>query len=173
MINRLKNGNRRLAYYFGEEMAKTLIGEIPALEEYKAGRYATNDNTEKAPLLVLFVPATLKSQKERGYNQARDLAESVFCQLKTSGYAVEMDEEVLEKRKETPQQKHMHFHERAENIAGAYHVHKRTVCKDRTIVLVDDIMTTGATGDEISKRLLGAGARQVLFLAATAMPEEK
>ncbi|MBO4940464.1 MAG: ComF family protein [Clostridia bacterium] len=173
LINRIKNGNRRLAYYFGEEMAKTLMEEFPKLERYKVGRYALNEENAEKPILVLFVPATHKSQKERGYNQARDLAESVFACLKIQGYAVEIDADVLQKRKETPQQKHMHFHERMENVSGAYHVHKRAVCKDRTIVLVDDIMTTGATGDEIAKRLLGAGAKEVLFLVGTAMPESK
>ena len=141
--------------------------------ENQAGRYALNEELKIEPLLIIYVPATLKSQKERGYNQARDLAETVLAELQKQGYLAEMDEEVLQKRKETSAQKHMHFHERAENIAGAYHVHKRTACRDRTIVLVDDIMTTGATGDEIAKRLLGAGAKEVLFLVATSMPEQK
>jgi predicted amidophosphoribosyltransferase len=60
-----------------------------------------------------------------------------------------------------------------ENASGAYHVHKRAFCKGRTILLIDDIMTTGATGSECAKLLLGAGAKEVYFLVAAATPEKK
>lgn len=173
LVNRMKNGNRRLACFFGEKMADVLLEELQKERADMAGRYATNENITEKPLLVVYVPATDKSRRARGYNQARDLAEAVIKRLRVRGVAVEFGDDVLQKKKETEPQKHMHFKERAENIAGAYHVHRRAACKDRTIVLVDDIMTTGATGDEIAKRLFGAGAKEVVFLVAAAMAEQK
>lgn len=173
LINRMKNGNRRLACFFGEEMADFLMAEWAKKNTNEVGRYAMNEKESQKSLLVVYVPATEKSLKARGYNQARDLAERVVKRLRERGVSVEFGDDVLQKRKETEPQKHMHFQERAENIAGAYHVHRRLACKDRTIVLVDDIMTTGATGDEIAKRLYGAGAKEVVFLVAAAMAEQK
>ena len=124
-------------------------------------------------MLILPVPAHATQISERGYNQAADLAEIVCERLQRFGVAAEYDPEVLQKRKETKMQKHLGFVNRAENVSGAYHVHKRAVCRDKTVVLIDDIMTTGATGSEIAERLLGAGAKKVILLAAAALPERK
>ena len=67
----------------------------------------------------------------------------------------------------------MNAKSRRENVAGAYHVHKRTVCRDRRILLIDDIITTGATTSECADRLFGAGAKEVYVLAIGALPERK
>ena len=125
------------------------------------------------PLLLIPVPLTPSRRCERGYNQAQYLAESLQDRLLEKGVQAELDKDVLQKHRETKLQKQASSKERLENVEGAYHVHKRTVCKGRTILLVDDIMTTGATGSECAKLLLSAGAREVIFLTATALPEEK
>lgn len=158
-VNRMKTGTPSLALFFGEEMARTF-----------AARY---DGDREEPLLVLPVPMTVAARRERGYNQAERLAEAVCKELARLGFSAETDGDVLQKRRETAQQKHMSFIERADNVAGAYHVHKRTACKGRKILLVDDIMTTGSTGSECARRLFGAGADAVYFLAATALSEPK
>ena len=84
-----------------------------------------------------------------------------------------MDEETLLKVKSTQSQKKLTLFERAENLVGAFHVHKRTEVKNRIILLIDDIMTTGATGDECAARLKGAGAKEVFFLTLASLPELK
>lgn len=160
LINRLKNGAPRLAYFFGEETAREF-----------AKAYPLSKTQEK--LLILPVPMTEFRKRERGYNQAEELAKAVERELTALGYEVELRLRTLIKRKDTAMQKHMHFSERAENVASAYHVRERKVCKGRRILLIDDIMTTGATGDICAKRLLSAGAKEVCFLVATALPERK
>jgi predicted amidophosphoribosyltransferase len=67
----------------------------------------------------------------------------------------------------------MGFKDRHSTASLIYHVHKRKECRDRTVLLIDDIMTTGATGSACSARLYGAGAKKVLFLTPTALPEQK
>jgi ComF family protein len=159
-INRMKNGKRRLALYFGERMAEYFLREC-------------SQSFGQDALLIVPVPTTAKREKERGYNQAEELATAVCERLKTRGVLAETDKEILQKRYETAEQKHLNKKERRENIAGAYHVRKRTVCKGRTVLLVDDIHTTGATGDECAARLLRVGAAQVYFLTVATLPEQK
>jgi predicted amidophosphoribosyltransferase len=84
-----------------------------------------------------------------------------------------LETELLEKRRETELQKQKTRRERAENVRGAYHVHKRKDCKEKTIILIDDILTTGATGSECARLLLSAKAKKVIFLVAAALPEQK
>ena len=159
MVNRMKIGTPTLASFFGEEMARAF-----------ALRY---DGDKDEPLLIVPVPMTATARRQRGYNQAERLAKAVCDELNRQGFTAELDVDILQKRHETAQQKHMDFRSRAENVAGAYHVHKRKACKNRKIVLVDDIMTTGSTASECARRLTGAGADAVYFLAATALSERK
>ncbi len=159
LVNQIKNGKRRLAYYFGTEMANAFL-RVNGLEK-------------DTPLLVVPVPLTERKKKERGYNQAETLARVVTENLRRKGIQAELDTKLLIKTRETAQQKHLGFVSRAENVAGVFHVHKRTACREKTILLVDDIMTTGATGSECATRLYGAGAKEVLFLVAAALPERK
>ena len=169
LINRIKNGERRLAYFFGEELAKTLLQRFPALKtQFEAGRYETSG--EK--LLILPVPLTQERQIERGYNQSQELCEVLTDELNRLGILAEMDEEVLIKHRETALQKKLGFVARMDNVSGAYRVHKRKACEGKTIVLVDDVMTTGATGSEIAELILNAGAKRVLFLTAAARSEK-
>ena len=160
LINRFKNGKRRLAYYFAENMAEEcqcLYGERMREETF----------------LVVPVPMTATRERERGFNQATELAEIFTDVLRKRGFCVQMDSEILQKTRENAPQKRMDFRARKENVAGAYHVHKRKECRDKTIILIDDIMTTGATGSECAERLYGADAKEVLFFTATALPERK
>ena len=158
LINRMKNGKRRLAYYFAERMADALLAE-----------YGGRMGTEK--FIITAVPMTSARERERGFNQANDLADILVWELEKKGVDVELCLDILQKRREGAPQKRMDFRERKQNVAGAYHVHERKTCRDRVIVLIDDIMTTGATGSECAARLYGAGAKEVIFLVAAALPE--
>lgn len=161
LVNRVKNGAPRLARYFGENMARAFAREFPD--------YAKEGNA----LLLVPVPLTQEKYRLRGYNQSERLAQAVQEELERLGFTAETDAEILQKVKDSSEQKHMGKAERAANVAGAYHVHKRKACQGRRILLIDDIMTTGATGSECAARLLGAGAKEVYLLAAAAVPEGK
>lgn len=170
LINRIKNGNPTLAYFFGEEMAMCLRRRYEGLSAFLPDG---NEIESQNKLLIIPVPISENGFIERGYNQSEELAQVVYSALCAGGYLAELDVEALIKRKETRPQKQLTYAERAENVAGAYHVRKRSACKDRVVLLIDDILTTGATGDECAARLYGAGAREVLFLTATSLAEQK
>lgn len=164
-VNRIKTSNPTLALYFAERMADCLIERCEELQGFLG--------EGEGDLLLIPVPMTKARLRERGYNQAALLAERVFEVLQEKGYRVCLREDILIKRRDTAQQKHMGFTARAENVAGAYHVADRVACRGQIIVLIDDILTTGATGSECASRLLSAGARQVFFLVGASLPEQK
>ena len=89
-VVRLKNGNRRLCYYFAERMVESLL-QACTLE----------DGT-----VILPIPSTKKKLATRGYNQALDLAEAVEDALHKAGIQVVLCTDALVKNKETSQQKH-------------------------------------------------------------------
>ncbi len=170
LINRFKKGEVRLTCYFGERMAETLVERVLRPQEDGSNALGV---TEDNPLLLVPVPLTDKRKAERGYNQAERLAEAVQEKLLAFGLPVETDTEILKKVRDGEQQKHIGYQARRENVSGAYRVEKRKACKDRCIVLIDDVMTTGATGSECADRLLRANAKTVIFLTAASLEEQK
>ena len=152
MINRFKNGERYLSEFFAERMVKVLED---------SGRLSKD-------FLVVCVPMTKDKRLERGYNQAEELAKSIAQRL-----GLAFDGEVLEKRRETSEQKHLTRKERQENVETAFFVHKRVAVRDKNILLIDDIMTTGATGSACARALKNAGANEVIFLTAVSLNEQK
>lgn len=102
------------------------------------------------------VPLHRARLRERGFNQsellAKKLAERLNCKTALP----------LRRRRVTEQQIDMASYEkRRENMAGAFEVAKPKAVKDKTIILVDDVSTSGATIYECARVLREAGARTV------------
>lgn len=121
------------------------------------------------PSLVLPVPLAAGRLRERGYNQAWELARRVARQLRVPAHA-----RVLLRIRETAHQLGLDESDRVRNLRGAFLVDPRHAHRVRghTVALVDDVMTSGATGDEAARALRAAGAAQVHLwvLARTPAP---
>lgn len=105
---------------------------------------------------VTYPPLSAKSLKQRGFDQAKLLAEAVGAELKLSV------ENAFNKSNLTQQQSLMKTpSQRRANVAGAYFVRREVDVKGKTILLVDDVITTGATVSECAVMLLAAGAEAV------------
>lgn len=165
LVNRLKNGNPRLALYFGEEMAEYFFKRWERISVFQG--------EEAEEVLVVPVPITKAKRLERGYNQAEELAKRICEKLREKGVHAREEFCGLEKAKDTLQQKHMDASSRRKNVEGAYRVKEKKLFKGKSVLLIDDIMTTGSTASECSERLLAAGAKEVFFLVAAALPERK
>ncbi len=112
--------------------------------------------------LVTWVPLSRKRLRRRGYDQARLLAEEVAGRLALPC------EQTLEKIRNNPAQSGTSgAEERQKNVLGVYRA--VTSFAGEHVLLVDDIVTTGASLSEAAKELLNAGAEQVsgLTLART------
>lgn len=153
-VNLLKNGKR----YLCKQLAKALY--LRALET-GALTGLTPENT-----LVVCVPLGDKKLAQRGYNQAEALSKefAVLARLP-------MEKNALKKTREVAEQKHSDAAKRQENAFGAYRVSKRKAVRGKTVLLIDDIMTTGATGSACARALKMAGAKRVLFLTLAATNE--
>ena len=145
-IHSIKYNKRFLnARFLGELIAQKLSSQI------------NNWNTD------YLVPVPLHQLRiaERGFNQTKYIA---------SGISKEMDIKVrnslLRRTKYTETQTNLSLVEREENIANAFKVRQTRSIKNKSFLLVDDVITTGATIRECGKVLLNAGANKIYACSA-------
>jgi ComF family protein len=107
------------------------------------------------------VPLCKSRQRERGYNQSELLANEIASYL---DFHVAND--VLIRVKKTKPQKNMIPAQRAENMKNAFAINENNTAqiKNKNILLIDDVYTTGATTGECSKVLRKHGAKTVTIL---------
>jgi ComF family protein len=125
------------------------------------------------PALVVPVPLHRGRERERGYNQAGVLAEGFVLALrrkKGGGGPVKIDSRCLVRKRSTTPQSGLSLQARSENVRGVFIASEHV--QDQDVVLVDDVMTTGATVSACAAALKRAGARRVGALAfARATPQ--
>jgi ComF family protein len=149
---------------------------IDALHRFKYGRDITLAGplgeflASHAPLaidqdLVVAVPLHLERLRWRGFNQSLALAGAV---AQAAGRP--LIRTALEKQHATPPQVGLGEVERRHNVKGAFTMRRPGAVRGRSVLLIDDVMTTGATVDECARTLRRAGARRVdvLVLARAA-----
>ena len=118
--------------------------------------YAGNMQLFTGADLLVAVPLHRRRLWQRRYNQSALLC----CALsKLSG--IKTDPGALLRVKNTPPQRGMSRLKRLRNLVGAIRANPKARIRDKHIILVDDVMTTGATIKACTKCLLAAGARQV------------
>ena len=116
----------------------------------------------KGEVTVIPVPLHGSKLKQRGFNQADLIARAAVPLLQQQGTATYTLEAVaMKRRRETPSQVGMSRAERAENLRGAFAVTVPAMVRDKQVLLVDDVLTTGATVNECTRVLKRAGALRV------------
>ena len=139
-IYRFKYGGRReYKDFFGEQMAKYLGSFIRSV----------------SPDGIVPVPLHPKRLRKRGYNQAKELADVLGAHLGLPVY-----DKILSRVKYTAPLRRQISKERQNNLKKAFLVKQNDV-KLKTIILIDDIYTTGATVDEAAMALREGGAENV------------
>ena len=106
---------------------------------------------------IIPVPLSKSALRERGFNQSLLMAKVISKNLRIS---VHMD--MLLKIKDTLPQVGLNAKERRKNLRGAFKASGK-INKLR-LLLLDDVMTTGATARECSKTLMSAGAKEVIVI---------
>jgi ComF family protein len=112
------------------------------------------------PLDVMIpVPLHIRRLRERGFNQAFLLVKELNRRI-----GISYKGRVLKKIKDTPVQSSLKKRERRKNLTGVFQVKDTEAIQGKSVVLVDDVYTTGATVNECSHTLLKAGAERVAVL---------
>ena len=149
-----------LSYKFhGSQSRCTGFGDIlaQAAAEHFGGQFD----------LVTYVPVSKKRRKERGYDQSYLLARETCRHWDTVPAAL------LQKTKDNPAQSSLSSREeRQKNVAGAYAAVNEEKIRGARILLIDDILTTGATLREAARVLRAAGAQSVICATLAAADED-
>ena len=110
--------------------------------------------------VLTWVSTGMRRSWRRGYDHAKLIAQAVAKELDVPLV------KTLRKIRHTPPQSTLkHAAERRANILGAYKVLDRNVVAGKKLLLIDDIITTGATASECARMLMSAGAKSVTFAA--------
>ncbi len=142
------------------ELAKGLGGEMVKAAENILG--------SKHYDLVTCVPMRRINERSRGYNQSALLCAEVAKRLN-----IEHDSALIVKLYDTPSQHDLPVYLRSGNVFGVFDVARPDKVKDKTVLLCDDIKTSGETLNECAKMLRLSGARDVVCLCAAVVPGRK
>ncbi len=119
-------------------------------------------NYIKKPDIVLSIPLHISKWQSRGFNQAHLLA-SKFAE----GYQLDYQRDILIRIKKQKAQVGKSGAERRKQIKGSFTLLKPELIAEKNILLIDDVLTTGATVNEICRLLKAAGAIRVTVLTLT------
>ncbi len=144
-----------MVLYAKDNRDSTLFGFMAdKMTESAYGRLPESEN-----LTVTFVPRSLSRKRETGHDQSEILAKLV-----AQNFGVPMKS--LFKKKGSVQQKKLGAGERLSNAEGSYILteNERDFIKDKTFLLCDDVVTTGASLSACASQLISAGAKRVYAL---------
>lgn len=147
-------GKKRLANIFAEIIYEKILEELSDLS-------VLENFTE--PILIP-IPLSPKRYRERGFNQAELLCREIIkINNLRHGVDIKLENNILIKPKDTEHQARIKDrHERLKNIAGSFSIKNSEKIKGKNIILIDDILTTGATLNEARKTLKQSGARKII-----------
>jgi ComF family protein len=127
---------------------------------------------EPESAIVAPVPLHPSRRRERGFNQAELLARGLVRSLRKEGSGSRLVVGSLRRIRATVPQVGLSVSARRENVRGVFSVGRPEEVRNRTVVVVDDVMTTGATLSACAAALKRAGATRVLALSlARATPQ--
>jgi ComF family protein len=138
-------GRRRLAEPLGDLLIAAVEGRLPL----------------GLPDLLVPVPLHRRREHERGFNQALLLARRLG-----RAWDRPVRDDVLVRVVATPSQTALEAPQRRANVRGAFRLRRPELIAGRHVIVVDDILTTGATVSECARVLQGGGAATVGILAA-------
>jgi ComF family protein len=156
-------------FIYGHPISR-LISDFKFNGKLHAGRLLSEllinfieQNNLELPDLILPVPLHPTRLKERGFNQALELARPI-----SRHFAIPLDTKSCRRIKATATQSTLHQNVRRKNMRGAFEAKKDIDAKH--LVIIDDVVTTGATVSELAKTVKSAGTIKVDVWALAKTP---
>jgi len=148
LLHQLKyKGNREIGYFLGQLMGRTLLS---------SDRFAGVDALVPLPLYAL-------REKKRGYNQA-----TVLCDGMSASMNIPVLKNAVCRLTATETQTHKTRVERWQNMQERFHVNNPAAIQGKHVLLVDDVITTGATLEACGQELLKYCSKlSIITLAST------
>ena len=145
LVHALKyQGRTRVAAVFGKSLGELVLETCQPFET----------------AVIVPVPLHPSRERERGYNQSGLLASAVATRTGLPVLA-----RALRRLVATDSQTKFDLMDREHNVKGAFQVKQPGIIQNRTVLLVDDVVTTGATANSCTRELLRAGASEVVVTA--------
>ncbi len=119
------------------------------------------NNFPKNNFLITYPPMNFLKFLKRGYNPSKILAEKISKNLD-----IKLEKNIIKKIKNTKEQKNLSRQKRLSNLKNSFKINKNKVdkIKNKNIILVDDIISTWATLNEIAKILKKNQAKKIIWL---------
>ena len=138
-----EDNNKALFKFMASEMSKAAYAEFPSIEDS----------------IVAYVPRSFARKNETGHDQSEYIARYV-----AENFSLKVEK--LFRKKGKIQQKMLGAQERTLNAESSYVMRKNIACdlKNKTLILCDDVVTTGASLSVCAKQLIDAGAERVYAL---------
>lgn len=109
--------------------------------------------------IIIPIPLHPNRKRQRGFNQAQLLAETIACHFK-----LPLINELKRIKDNKPQAKTKNFEERERNILNCFEIKNPEMIQGKNIILIDDVFTSGATINEAAKILKENGAKKIIAL---------
>jgi len=140
-----------------------LLGAARRLGSLLAQAIAQLDVEAPAEMLVVPVPLHRSKYTQRGFNQARLLAVHALAALRRthSQWKLRLASSTVMRLAATESQAGLTPHQRRQNVRGAFLVPDPGAVMAKNVLVIDDILTTGATARSVAQVLLRAGAANV------------
>ena len=146
-------GSNRAARIAGEllhEELLNLLGDIRAFDS-------------DVPVRIIPIPLSGQRMRERGHNQALLLAHAMLGNENDNQCS--LCENALVRTRHTPSQTTLKRNERLKNMRGVFAIADENTVRGAVVIVVDDVITTGATMQDAERALRSSGARDVYGLA--------
>lgn len=154
--------------FYDDSVLQKMIHTLKYDHNYHVGKYLGEKSAELMkerisgwnPNIILPVPLHSLRKAERGFNQSAEIAKGISKTIK-----VPYRSKFIKRKKYTQTQTHFNLAERKENVQNAFTAKNCDRFKGKKVIIVDDVITTGATVTECGYKLLAAGAEKVFAVS--------
>lgn len=150
--------------YKHKKMLGKYFGTALYREFFKHLAYAKNGPRED--IILIPIPSSAKGKALRGYNHAAIIAKTISLCAKDDGLELTLRTDLLYKKRESEQQARVGKRtDRQENVDDVFGLLHPEVIQGKSVILIDDVITTGATIKDAQRAVRGAKPKRVLAIA--------